>query len=241
MHLLNHTTINKVYLADTDPLIHATWYAITHNPTTVLDILHSTPITLKTWKQFRNTPLDQGSVEEKAARTIFLNRTTYSGLIHHGGPLGGWDQEKKQRQGHPVAYPLDCRFNMDAITASIQRIGEWGRQGRIHVVDGDCYDCMDLATWVPRPFIYLDPPYIHKSEQLYYTPFTPSMHHKLAAAAHSHAYTCPVAVSYDDTPESRNLYPPDTWEYLFPQWSYGMGASKKSREILFTNTGRELI
>jgi DNA adenine methylase len=107
-------------------------------------------------------------------KCLFLNRTTFSGILHgRAGPLGG------RRQSSP--YTIGCRFNMVAIGERVRFVGELYDTNRL--VDVWCKDwsetLADVPEWYPslvpdRVVAYLDPPYIEKSEKLYQRSFDPA-------------------------------------------------------------------
>jgi DNA adenine methylase len=94
----------------------------------------------------------------------------------------------------------------------------------------------DTACPSESPYIYADPPYMLASgkNSLYGTngdlheAFDHVRFRDIIAES-----TVPWLLSYNDTPEVRNLY--ENYEILPATWSYGMNASKKSSEILITS------
>jgi DNA adenine methylase len=108
-----------------------------------------------------------------AVRCLFLNRTTFSGILHgRAGPIGG------RAQASP--YGIGCRWNPEALEERLAFIGHLYRTGRL--VDVWCKDWRGTLDDVPELFpqllpsnvvAYLDPPYIDKSALLYRISFDP--------------------------------------------------------------------
>jgi DNA adenine methylase len=107
-------------------------------------------------------------------KCLFLNRTTFSGILHgRAGPIGGRAQKS--------SYGIGCRFNVDSIAERLFFVGHLYETRRL--VDVWCKDWSttldDVPEWYPalvpdRVFAYLDPPYLEKSETLYQRSFDPA-------------------------------------------------------------------
>ena len=62
---------------------------------------------LKLWKKYKHGVMQDD--HQRALACLFLNRTSFSGILAPGaGPLGGWQQAS--------VYTIDCRYN-DTFTA----------------------------------------------------------------------------------------------------------------------------
>jgi len=102
-----------------------------------------------------------------AVKCLFLNRTTFSGILHgRAGPIGG------RAQTSP--YSIGCRWNPPALEERIRYAGHLYETGRL--VDVWLKDWRDTVDDLPERFpdlrpgstlLYLDPPYIAKSQRLY--------------------------------------------------------------------------
>lgn len=109
---------------------------------------------------------------ERAMRCLFLNRTTFSGVLHgRAGPIGGRAQTSD--------YTIGCRYNREALTHRIEFIGQLYEAGRL--ADVWCMDWRDTMNQVASTYktlvpdhvlAYLDPPYLDKSAKLYTTSFS---------------------------------------------------------------------
>lgn len=230
--LLKEDVVRRAVIGDADHLLADFWSAATLMTEELIEYMHSEPVTVKRWKHWK--ALESKDILTNAMKTLFLNRTSFSGLIRHGSVLGGVDQDAKIAAGEKVAYPVGCRFNKDTLEESIRRIGQWARQGRLMAVHSDYRDTLGIAD--DDGLVYLDPPYVEKSNQLYGKTFAEECHRDTARHAYKVAAKgIGVVVSYDDVPLIRELYSDSPFHVHEPKWAYGMGKSKSSRELLLTN------
>src|SRR5690606_37581500 len=104
---------------------------------------------------------------ELATKCLFLNRTTFSGILHgQAGPIGGRSQAS--------AYRIGCRFNLDSLIERLEYVGHLYDAGRlVDVWHSDWKATLrNVATYYKtllpdRVVAYLDPPYLSKSGKLY--------------------------------------------------------------------------
>lgn len=227
--LLKHNMVDTAVISDADPLIAAFWCVATTRTEEFIELMREEPVSVTRWTYWKNKHEQGLSPMGRAMKTLYLNRTSFSGLIRFGSVLGGVNQDQVLAEGGTVKYPVGCRFNKEALTASITRIGKWHDEGRLTAYRRDYSSALKLVS--PDDLVYLDPPYVEKADQLYGMSFGESEHRDLAAWLYDHQP--PTIISYDDLPLIRELYGDMT--VLEPTWSYGMGKSKKSRELLIHN------
>lgn len=197
MALLLNDYVSHVYLNDIDPAIHAFWYCVLHHSEPLCELVESTKIDMHQWHKQREIFLDLTCVDvvKKGFATLFMNRTNRSGILR-GGVIGGQDQ-----QG---TYKVDCRFNRADLVRKIRRIAL--RQDDVSL------SCLDAAQFLrtvipktsPHTLVNLDPPYFGKGPELYTNFYSKKDHAKLAASVAK--LPRPWIVTYDDTPEIRQLY-----------------------------------
>lgn len=122
--LLHLDLVDRVLLADRDPLVAAFWdQACRFGPRLVEDMMGE-PVTVQRWDHWRQS--SPTTARELALKCLFPNRTSFSGIIaNRAGPIGGRAQSSATRIG--------CRFNKDAIAERILTVHELSRQGRIQV------------------------------------------------------------------------------------------------------------
>jgi DNA adenine methylase len=178
-------TVRRVLLADADPLVAAFWQVAASETDALIARMraeHQDYIAagaagaVQRWDYWRAWSPPTGARPstarfESAVKCLFLNRTTFSGILHgRAGPIGGRAQTSD--------YGIGCRFNPDALADRIAYVGHLYDTGRL--IDVWCMDWRDTLdntasvykTLVPDQVVaYLDPPYLRKSAKLYNTSF----------------------------------------------------------------------
>jgi DNA adenine methylase len=174
--------------ADADPLVASFWQVAASDTEALVDrmidehqrfVVKGGAVALERWDYWRSWVPRPGQSEQSrradmAMKCLFLNRTTFSGILHgRAGPIGGRSQTSQ--------YHIGCRFNAESLSERIRFVGHLYDRGRL--LDVWCKDWQatlaDIAEWYPhfipdRVIAYLDPPYIEKSERLYARSFDAS-------------------------------------------------------------------
>ena len=201
LHLLFEEYVERVVINDRDARVRSFWWAATQRTREFIDLVRTTPVTVDEWRQQReiykqcevDRPLRLGFA------TFFLNRTTRSGIVHNGGPIGGYDQTGD--------YKIDARYNSTDLIRRIVRIGAFS--DRIEVRGEDGQALLEKLSQDPErarlTFVYLDPPYYSKGRDLYMNHFTPSEHESLATFLRDDPGFSWL-LTYDDVAEIRRLY-----------------------------------
>lgn len=165
--------VRRILLADADPLVAKFWQVAAADTEWLIDRMWDEPVTLERWDYWREWQPQNSRDRRLAVKCLFLNRTTFSGILHgRAGPIGGRKQES--------AYKIDCRFNKEALQVRLRFIGDLYRSNRL--VDVWCGDWKRTLEEVPERYpslipnkvvAYLDPPYLEKSGKLYRHSFDP--------------------------------------------------------------------
>jgi DNA adenine methylase len=173
LRLAGSGIVNRILLADADPLVTRFWQVAAADTNWLIDRMREEPVTLDRWDYWRSWMPSDPRDRQVAVKCLFLNRTTFSGILHgRAGPIGGRTQAG--------LYKIDCRFNKEALAARLRFIGDLYNSGRL--VDVWCKDwhktLRDVVEWYPqlipnRVVAYLDPPYWSKSPKLYRKSFDP--------------------------------------------------------------------
>src|SRR5690606_910384 len=141
----------------------------------------------------RQKALKPDSVRSAAWKCLYLNRTSFNGIIHKAGPIGGWEQKNRT---------LDVRFNSEKLILRIDELFAMRDQvEQVGSVNWRKFCTND--RYRSGVFLYLDPPYYHKAEQLYGHLFDEKKHRSVRDFLLS--ITVPWMLSYDDAPEVREL------------------------------------
>lgn len=197
MTLLLNSYVSKIYLNDIDPAIHAFWYSVLNDTARLCQLVQETPISISQWHQQRAVFLDTAytDITAKGFATLFLNRTNRSGILR-GGVIGGLAQ-----QGN---YKLDCRFNRTDLVRKIERIALHRDMIELHCMDAAAFVKTVVPTTSEYTLVNLDPPYYGKGPELYTNFYQHADHAALAQAIAG--IDRHWMVTYDDTPEIRQLY-----------------------------------
>lgn len=228
--------VDHVILADADPLVAAFWHVASFETTWLINAMQEEPITVARWDWWRS--YSPRSRRDKALKCLFLNRTTFSGILHgRAGPIGG----RKQKSEHKI----DCRFGIDGLVRRIRAVGDLADTGRLlDVWDVDWRLSLararsgfpDLSA--DEIAVYLDPPYVDKAPELYEWSFASDEHAALARAVRDESGFRWV-LSYDDNPVARSLYQPTpsrTVRTMMYTYTAAGSVMRRSRaELLVTN------
>lgn len=217
--------VESITINDADPRVRCFWLAVTKFNDGFLRLLEDVEVTVEEWRRQRatNEKCNQRRVLELGFATFFLNRTARSGIIHNGGPIGGYEQTGN--------YKIDARFNRNQLARRIQRVGIYS--DRINVLGDDGLVLLKRmerdARMSENAFVYLDPPYYAKGAELYLNRFTHDQHAQLAAYV-SAPRSFPWIMTYDNVESVRRLYD------NFPQVSFNLSYSAYERR-----QGQELL
>lgn len=192
---------DRIALADRDELLADFWATVfSEDARWLADQCLTVKVNLKTWRTMR--ALVPATRRERALKCLYLNRTSFSGIIEpRAGPLGGYSQE---------ITDIACRFPREELARRILALSQ--KRDRVAFVRTQSYartfaDVRGRTLASARPqdlFWYLDPPFFRKAEKLYSYCFSPADHAALARRLE----TLPGnwLLSYDDDPEARRLY-----------------------------------
>jgi len=164
---LSHTDRiqNKVSLIDNNPELMNCYQLIKENvKALVLELKHLEEECHRTPKEFfyqvrswdRKDSFVLLPAAQRAARTIFLNKTCYNGLYrvnskgHFNVPFGKYKNPK-----------ICDEENLRTVSASLQNV---------NLITGDFEKCLEIAR--QGDFVYFDPPYYPVSETASFTSYT---------------------------------------------------------------------
>lgn len=197
--LLELGHVQKIALNDLDPLIASFWQVVfgkTDSPEADLKWLlvqiETATLTVDEWR--RQKALKPSSCREAAFKCLYLNRTSFNGILHQAGPIGGWGQVNRK---------LNVRFNAEKLVKRLSALYEM----RDSVTRVTCINWKLFCSWYrvsKDAYLYLDPPYYKKAEQLYGYTFDDKAHQ--AMRDYLLDQDVPWMLSYDDAPEIRVLY-----------------------------------
>src|SRR5450432_2471219 len=197
--LLELGKVQRIALNDIDPLVSSFWKVVfgkTRASRKDIDWLirkiESSEITVDEWR--RQKAIKPDSYRSAAWKCLFLNRTSFNGIIHLAGPIGGWEQLNRT---------IDVRFKRERIVTRLNEL--YDIRDQIERVES--LNWKKFTSYFKHKrgaFIYFDPPYYHKAEQLYGYVFNERGH--LSMRDYIIKLKCPWMLSYDDVLEVRSLY-----------------------------------
>ncbi|MCX5704188.1 MAG: DNA adenine methylase [Candidatus Omnitrophica bacterium] len=225
--------VKKVIISDKDKLISSFWKTIFSNPESIIRFIQRVRINLKNFDKYKNIAKNVEDYDEtELAKTcIFLNRTSFSGVLTNpAGPIGGREQKSD--------YRIDCRFNRKTIVRKILRIASL--RGRVIVRNGCWKETIKYAEdWhkdnneYKKIFIYLDPPFYTKGESLYRSHFELKQHEELAKGLEKLSYSW--ILSYDNVPEIKKLYKKfKNMVHIDMPYSINSHAKRIEKELIIT-------
>lgn len=198
LQLLQDNFVDYIALGEKDELIASFWKVVFEDTQWLIDKIKSIEPTVDEWKRYKHTYFR--SNRDRALACLFLNRTSFSGIMAPGaGPIGGLSQKSE--------YKIDCRFNVKTITKRIEQASALADKVKF-VHHGDWSETMNKASSrfsnKEDVFYYLDPPFYNKSSRLYRYCFTHSEHKSL----HNRLVNLDESwlLSYDSAPEIIDMY-----------------------------------
>lgn len=233
LQLLTEERVEQIILADLDPLVAAFWQTVFWDTEWLVHRVRRIAVTVRNWRHFhRAIPRTR---RERAIACLFLNRTSYSGIMaHDAGPIGGYQQAS--------AYAIDCRFPRERLVDRIRAVGAL-RDRVAHVWSCSWQQTlarverMQAVGTLPKrdAFYYLDPPFFEKASALYAKWFTDD-DHKTFRDRVLRIRRAKWLISYDAAPRVRELYGERAMHVRVEQlYSAGSRGLQPQREAIITN------
>ena len=231
LQLLNDGLVERIALGEKDPLLAGFWKTVFNDHEWLIRNLRATEPTLANWDRLKNR--EHRDDRSRALACVFLNRTSFSGIIAPGGgPLGG------RAQTSP--YTIGCRYAADAVARRITQAarladrvlfvnrGDW--QHTLRRVKARGYGRDEVLY-------YFDPPFYYKADKLYRFFFDDTDHRRLRDALG--ALGQPWVLSYDAAGPIIELYRrdgvgPRQVELLYSA-ANATGRLTQSRELIVTS------
>ncbi len=165
--------VDKIALAELDPLVAAFWKTVFDDTEWLLEALAELEVSVENWDYFRENNFR--SNRDRALACIFLNRTSFSGILApSAGPIGGRRQQSK--------YKIDCRFAYGTVKRRINQAAKL--RDRVLFVDRATWSetiekVQRLDYQSKELFFYFDPPFYEAGPRLYTHYFTSEQHTEL--------------------------------------------------------------
>lgn len=235
MNLLDRGLVSKAIINEKDHLLYHFWRSVFFYTDELIEKIRETPITVDSWHslaRFRKLEFckDKTSVDIGFA-CLFLNRTSYSGLLH-SNPIGG----KKQTS----QYKIDCRFKPEREINSILHLAQF--RDRVEIYNEDAIEFLEnrvrgYGHKGRKVFVYIDPPYYIQGKDLYRHYYKDEDHTRLARYIKQKCYSW--LISYDKHEFIEKLYKSKRYKPISIYFDYSAHTTKlKQEELLISN--REL-
>lgn len=115
LYLLQRGLTETIGIADIDPFVASFWKTVFYDTEWLIAEIESIPITLEKWEEFKAG--NPQSTRDQAIACLFLNRTSFSGIIaRSSGPLGGKAQQSR--------YKLGCRFPRESLQRRVRDLSQ---------------------------------------------------------------------------------------------------------------------
>lgn len=222
INLLLSGAVENIVLNDYDKAIYSFWRALKEETDGLLSLLKNTPVTVEEWRKQRAIYRDEG--DKYSLRlgfaTLYLNRTNRSGILG-ANPIGGLAQGGE--------YKIDARFNKETLRRRIVALGKRKNSIKIYNKEIRSFIKQIGPQYCGNSLAYFDPPYYVKGKRLYKNFFAPNDHAEIGGHI-TGAVGCNWVITYDDTPEVREIYGD------YPMYGY-----KLSYSAAFRGMGDELL
>lgn len=220
LDLLFSGAVDHIVINDYDKAIYSIWRAIIKNTNQFIYMIENTDVSIEEWHKQREIYVNHARCYsvELAFAAFFLNRTNRSGILA-AGPIGGYEQSGN--------YLIDARYNKEELIGRILKIAE--RRCDITVNNKDVRSFMkNYLHRYSNAFVYLDPPYYKKGQELYKNFFIYKDHKEIADLLRTEDSIW--MVTYDAEPEIASLYSEFSTKYF--DLSYSVAEKKKASEIM---------
>ena len=198
---LGNYQCRRMWINDKDSGIANLWTSVIRYPNPLKQMVRDFVPSVEIFHKYRadliNSDGTESDVVSKGFKKLAIHQISYSGLgTKSGGPLGGREQKSK--------YKIDCRWSPDFICSKIDKLHRQFSTLELRHRRCTDFDFVDLIRCEGDAFLYLDPPYYVKGNDLYQHGFSVEDHKRLKRALKASGN--PWVLSYDDCPEIRELY-----------------------------------
>lgn len=227
MELLLKGVVRRIHINDLNPSVHAFWYCVLNHTDDLVRTIRSTPANMDTWHKMRAVQsATDPEVLDLAFSTFFMNRTNRSGILR-AGVIGGKNQTGP--------WKLDARYNTEDLIQRIELIADNSSKIHLHHEDAERLVRRLATRLAKKSFIYFDPPYFVKGQDLYMNHYKNEDHEALASTVAKLPKNVKWMVSYDHHPFIASLYRKfDTLSYTL---SYSAAERQKGAELIFFSKG----
>lgn len=220
LDLLLNEHVQSIHINDADRSVYSFWYSIVNHTDAFVEKIISTPVTIDEWKKQKKVFESKNSeMLDKGFAAFFMNRCNVSGILS-GGAIGGLEQKGN--------WKIDARMNKESLIKKIEKIALYAQ--RINIKNLDWQKFLDETFSNinnDKYFIYLDPPYYKKGQDLYMNFFMHQDHVRLEEYLRNKPNWI---LTYDYSPEILEIYKAyDKQEYFL---NYSARTVRKGKELI---------
>lgn len=229
LYLLEQGLVDQIALGEKDELVAAFWKTVFFDHAWLVEKVEQIQPTLELWIEFRK--MEPQNDRERALKCLFLNRTSFSGILNQtAGPLGGRKQTSQ--------YPIGCRFYPKTVIHRIDALASLAGQVRfIHqgAWEETIFLASDMGLQKRDLFLYLDPPFYQKADRLYRFWFNEAGHQNLRN--HVSSLNSYYVLSYDAAQEIIEMYCNNGSEARRVEILYSVTSNdkRKAEELIISN------
>lgn len=224
LQLLKNKIVKKIIINDFDIAIYAFWYSVLNYSKEFIEKIKKTEITLDERKKQIEVynKKNKNCLFDLGFATFFLNRVNRSGIIK-GGPISSKEDTK---------YTLDCRFNKENLIKRIESIVEMKENIDVENLEANIL-LEKVKETKEKTFIFLDPPYYVKGNQLYMNYFLHEDHLNLRNKI-KELENINYIITYDDVPQIIEMY--KGFDSIHYNLSYTLETKSSGKEVMFYNS-----
>nr|WP_241635597.1 DNA adenine methylase [Fusobacterium gastrosuis] len=227
LKLLKNNIVEKVILNDIDKGIFSFWKSVLFYNEDLCSLINLAKLNLSEREiqksiYFQKDNLDltiKENILKLGFATFYLNRVNRSGIIK-AGVIGGINQNGN--------YKMDCRFNKEKLISKIKEIYDYRNKIKFYNLD-----VIEFLNEIPskNSFIFFDPPYYKKGQELYTNYYTHNDHLKLSEKISS--LKTKWIITYDNADEIKEIYS----KYNIQEFdiTYSLEKKRKAKEIIIYN------
>lgn len=236
LYLLSHGICKYAIISDKDEFIYSFWKVLFNYSNYLIDYIKNVKVDLDNFYFYKNVLLNSKKygLKKKAEACIFLNRTSFSGIVTPtSGPIGGKQQKSK--------YKIDCRFNRQSIIDKIEYISTFKNKIKIYNMDWENAFkeskilLENLYKKKIKPLYYLDPPFYNKADKLYRVYFEKNDHNSLKN--YLNKLNSKWILSYDYAKEIILLYKNHLSDSISIKMPYTVNSNgqRENKELIISN------
>lgn len=219
--------LEKIWINDFDIGISALWTSAIKYPEQLKNLINNFSPSVENFYIFKEELINKNDLEivELGFKKLAIHQMSFSGLgTKAGGPIGGKEQRSK--------YLVNCRWSPNYICKKIDFIN---KEFNDVFIRQNCCTNLDFSEIINDTncdaFLYLDPPYYEKGNELYQFGFSDKDHVRLADCLKNTSHKW--VLSYDNHPRIHELYSWANIEKIF-DIKYSIKKSRRKEELLIT-------